>query len=85
MIDVCAVCGQEVGDPDVGVGSMLFHLTCLPTCKFCERPYVVQEAGGTFGAGSPGTTSGATYRNLESAACPTCTDDAERRDYGAGW
>jgi hypothetical protein len=22
---------------------------------------------------------------LESAACPTCTDDAERRDYGAGW
>jgi hypothetical protein len=85
MMDVCAVCGQEVGDPAVGVGSMLFHLGCLPACKFCERPYVVQEAGWDFRGGVVWSDEWGYMPQLESAACPTCTDDAERRDYGAGW
>ena len=31
MIDVCAVCGQEVDDPHVGIGSMLFHTPESPS------------------------------------------------------
>jgi hypothetical protein len=85
MIDVCAVCGNEVGNPSVGVGSMLFHLHCLPRCRFCQRPYVVQEAGWDFRGGVAWNDEWGWVPQLESAACPTCTDDAGRRDYGAGW
>ena len=32
MLDVCAVCGEELTEEgiSVGVGSMLFHRRCLP-------------------------------------------------------
>jgi hypothetical protein len=85
MIDVCAVCGQEVDNPHVGIGSMLFHIECLPACKFCARPYAVQEAGWDFRGGVAWSDDWGYVPTLESAACPGCTDDAERRDYGAGW
>jgi hypothetical protein len=85
MMEVCAVCGEELGAQSVGIGSMLFHLGCLPTCKFCERPYMVQEAGWDFRGGVAWSDEWGYVPRFESAACPDCTDDAERRDYGAGW
>ena len=48
LIDVCAVCGEEVAEAGVGIGSMLFHHACLPACRFCDRPYEVDEAGWDF-------------------------------------
>ena len=69
----------------VGLGSMLFHQECLPHCRFCDRPYVVLEAGWDCRGGVKWSDEWGYIPTLESAACPTCTDDAERRDYGAGW
>lgn len=85
MIEVCAVCGEEVEEAGVGLGSMLFHRSCHPCCRFCERPYIVQEAGWDFRGGVRWLDAWGYVTLLESAACPTCTDDAERRDYGMGW
>lgn len=87
MLDVCAVCGEEVEESGIslGLGSMLFHHRCLPRCRFCDRPYIVQEAGWDFRGGVAWSDEWGYIPKLESAACPTCTDDAERRDYGAGW
>jgi hypothetical protein len=82
---VGSVCGQEVEEAGVGLGSMLFHKQCLPRCRFCERPYLVQEAGWDFRGGVKWLDEWGYVPMMESAACPTCTDDAERRDYGAGW
>ena len=47
MLEVCAVCGEDLDEDPItfGIGSMLFHHRCRPACRFCERPYVVQEAG----------------------------------------
>ena len=86
MIDVCAVCGCEVDEEQpVGLGTMLFHPACLPGCRFCERQYALNEAGWDFRGGVAWSDEWGYAPRLESAACPTCTDDAERRDYGAGW
>jgi hypothetical protein len=85
LIDVCAVCGNEVDEVGVGIGSMLFHHACLPACRFCGQPYQVDEAGWDFRGGVTWSDEWGYVPMLESAACPTCTDDAERRDYGAGW
>ena len=86
MLDVCATCGAEVdGEEPLGVGTMLFHRRCLPACRFCRRRYAVDEAGWDFRGGVGWSDEWGYVPRLESAACPTCTDDAERRDYGAGW
>lgn len=85
MIEVCAVCGEEIEESSIGLGSMLFHLTCLPRCRFCARPYLVHEAGWDFRGGVRWSAEWGYIPMLESAACPTCTDDAERRDYGLGY
>lgn len=85
MIEVCAVCGQEVEEAGIGLGSMLFHKQCLPACRFCGRPYLVQEAGWDFRGGVKWLDEWGYVQMMESAVCPTCADDAERRDYGAGW
>ena len=85
-MEVCAACGKLVEDSRaLGVGSMLFHRQCLPACRFCRRAYAVSESGWDFRGGVGWSDEWGYVARLESAACPTCTDDAERRDYGAGW
>lgn len=86
-MDVCAVCGLEVDDGEsLGAGSMVFHGTCLPSCRFCERPYTVDESGWDFRGGVAWSDESEAYvSRLESAACGTCSDEGERRDYGLGW
>jgi len=84
--EVCAVCGREIDeDRPAGVGTMLFHDTCLPACRFCTRPYAVDEAGWDFRGGVAWSDDWGYVPHLERAVCATCTDDAERRDYGSGW
>jgi hypothetical protein len=84
--EVCAICGREIDeDRPLGIGTMLFHTACLPACRFCERPYVVEEAGWDFRGGVAWSDEWGYVPRLEAAACATCTDDAERRDYGSGW
>lgn len=85
MLEVCAVCGAETDDAAVGIGSMIFHQRCLPRCRFCARGYDVAEAGWDFRGGVIWSDEAGFVHRLESAACPDCTDDAGRRDYGAGW
>ncbi|MBA2447082.1 MAG: hypothetical protein H0V51_03555 [Chloroflexi bacterium] len=86
MLEVCAVCGDEVVEPaPIGIGSMLFHAGCLPRCRFCDRPYNLDEAGWDFRGGVAWSDQWGYVPRLHAAACPACTDDAERRDYGAGW
>ena len=85
-MEVCAVCWNEVEERDPpGAGSMLFHSGCLPTCRFCNRVYRVDEAGWDFRGGTEWSDEWGYAARLESAACPDCSDDGERRDYGAGW
>ena len=85
-MDTCAVCLELVEEPDPhGAGSMLFHSTCLPTCRFCNRPYAVDESGWDFRGGTHWSDEWGYVSKLESAACPACSDDGGRRDYGSGW
>ena len=64
---------------------MLFHHACLPRCRFCGRPYQVDEASWDFRGTTRWSAEWGYVPCLESAACPECSDTGERRDYGAGW
>ena len=86
MPEVCAVCEQEIEeDAPVGVGTMLFHTACVPSCQFCTRAYVVEEAGWDFRGGTAWSDDWGYVQAVQAVTCPTCADDAQRRDYGAGW
>ena len=86
MLDSCAVCSTLVEEErPVGIGSMLFHSGCLPTCRFCRRPYRLDEAGWDFRGGVAWTDESGYVPRLQSAACGACSDIGERRDYGPGW
>jgi hypothetical protein len=85
-VEVCAVCGDLIEEPGaVGAGVMLFHSDCLPACRFCGRLYVADEAGWDFRGGTAWSDDLGYVQRLESAACPDCTDEGGRRDYGSGW
>jgi hypothetical protein len=85
-MEVCAVCWQEIDEPDPpGAGSMLFHRACLPTCRFCDCPYTIDQAGWDFRGGTQWSDEWGYLPRLESAACPECSDSGGRRDYGSGW
>jgi hypothetical protein len=82
----CAVCSAELDEErPVGVGSMVFHAGCLPACRFCGRPYTLDEAGWDFRGGVAWSGERGYLPRLQSAACGACSDTGERRDYGAGW
>jgi hypothetical protein len=86
VIDTCAVCGADVAEAQPpGVGAMIFHPTCLPTCRFCGRAYAIGDAGWDFRGGVTWSDDSGYVTRLESAACASCTDEGERRDYGSGW
>lgn len=85
-METCAVCLELIEEPDpVGAGVMLFHADCRPTCRFCGRPYAVEEAGWDFRGGTAWSAAWGYVSKLDSAACPHCSDAGGRRDYGAGW
>ena len=86
MMDLCAVCLEEITDPNPpGAGSMVFHAACVPTCRFCGARYGISEAGWDFRGGTEWSDAWGFVSRLESAACPECSDLGARRDYGAGW
>ncbi len=86
MPEICAVCALEIEDDAlVGVGTMLFHVACVPNCQFCARPYVASEAGWDFRGNVAWSDDWGYVQTVQAVSCPTCADDAERRDYGAGW
>ena len=85
-MEICAVCLDEIDDPSPpGAGNMLFHRACLPTCRFCGRRYVVDEAGWDFRGRTEWSDPHGYLARLDSAACSDCSDTGERRDYGSGW
>ena len=86
MLDTCAICGAAVDEErPIGIGSMLFHGRCVPRCRFCNRPYALDEAGWDFRGGVAWTDDWGYVPRLQSAACGACSDAGERRDYGSGW
>ena len=86
MPEICAVCGRDIDEEaPLGVGTMMFHAACVPGCQFCARPYVVNEAGWDFRGNVAWSDEWGYVQTVQAVTCPTCADDAERRDYGAGW
>jgi hypothetical protein len=84
-VELCAVCQRCIEEVDPpGVGVMLFHQDCLPACRFCNRRYLLDEGGWDFRGQSIWSDQHGYLIALASAACPDCTELAERRDYGLG-
>ena len=64
---------------------MLFHPSCLPTCRFCGKRYAVDESGWDFRGDSEWSDEWGFVPRLASSACADCSDLGGRRDYGSGW